>query len=75
MQDDVKRVVVWKNLLVDQRDYCSLLHTAEGWLLRGTVVGVDEGRRPVLAGYEIHCDENWVTHRVSVMRAIGDDVA
>jgi uncharacterized protein len=71
MTGDLKRVVVWKNLLLNGVDYCALWHTAEGWLLKGTVVGVLEDHRPVLASYEIHCDENWHTHRVQVQRTIG----
>ncbi len=74
MADDLKREVVWKNLLIDGRDYCGLWHTAEGGLLKGTVVGVLKDQRPMLANYEIHCDENWITHRVQVERTIGNDV-
>ena len=54
-------------------DYCALWHTSEGWLLRGTAVGVLKDQRPMLANYEIHCDENWLTHRVHVERTIGKD--
>jgi len=74
MADDLKRVVVWKSLLIDGTDYCALWHTAEGWLLKGTVVEVLKDQRPMLANYEIHCDENWLTHRVQVERTIGSDV-
>jgi hypothetical protein len=74
MADDFKRAVVWKNLLIGGTDYCALWHTAEGWLLKGTVVGVLKDQRPMLASYEIHCDENWLTHRVHVERTIGSDV-
>jgi uncharacterized protein len=74
MADDLKRAVVWKSLLIDVRDYCGLWHTTEGWLLKGTVVGVLKDQRPMLASYEIHCDENWITHRVQVERTIGNDV-
>jgi hypothetical protein len=74
MADDLKRAVVWNNLLIDGRDYCGLWHTAEGWLLKGTVVGVLKDQRPILASYEIHCDENWLTHRVEVERTIGSDM-
>ncbi len=74
MVDDLKRTVVWKNLLLDGTDYCGLWHTAEGWLLKGTVVGVLKDQRPMLANYEIHCDEKWLTHRVQVERTIGNDV-
>ena len=28
----------------------------------------------MLANYEIYCDENWLTHRVQIERAIGSDV-
>jgi hypothetical protein len=74
MADDLKRAVVWKSLLVDGRDYCGLWHIAEGWLLKGTVVGILKDQRPMLASYEIHCDENWFTHRVQVGRTIASDV-
>ena len=73
MTDDLKRVVVWKNLLLDGRGYCALWYTAEGWLLKGTVVGILEDRRPMLANYEIHCDDNWRTHQVRVGRTIGSN--
>lgn len=73
MADDLKCVVVWKNLLINGTDYCALWHTAEGWLLKGTVVGGLQDRRPMLANYEIHCDDNWLTHRVQVERTIGKD--
>jgi len=74
MADDLKRVVVWRNLLVNGTDYCALWHGAEGWLLKGTVVGVLDDQKPVLASYEIYCDENWLTHRVQIERTIGSDV-
>jgi uncharacterized protein len=74
MTGDLKRVLVWKNLLLDGRDYCGLWRNAEGWMLKGTVVGVLKDQRPVLANYEIHCDENWLTHRVQVERTIGSEV-
>jgi uncharacterized protein len=73
MTNDLKRVVVWRNLLLNGTDYCALWRTAEGWLLKGTVVGVLEDQRPVLATYDVHCDENWHTHRVQVERTIGGD--
>ena len=74
MADVLKRVVVWKNLLLDGTDYCALWHTAEGWLLKGTVVGVLKDQQPMLANYEIYCDENWLTHRVQIERTIENDV-
>jgi hypothetical protein len=74
MADDLKRVVVWNNLLIDGRDYCGLRHTAEGWLLKGTVVGVLKDQQPMIASYEISCDENWLTHRVEIERTIGSDM-
>jgi hypothetical protein len=74
MADDLNRAVVWKDFLIDGRDYCGLWRTAEGWLLKGTVVGVLKDQRPMLASYEVHCDENWFTHRVQVERTIGSDV-
>ena len=49
---------------------------AEGWLLEGTVAGVLEDLRPMLAKYEVYCDENWLTRltqRVPVERTIGSE--
>jgi uncharacterized protein len=74
MSDDLKRVVVWKNLLLNGTDYCGLSQTAEGWMLKGTVTGVLKDQRPVLANYEIHSDENWFTHRVQLECTIAGDV-
>lgn len=74
MADDLKQAVVWKNLALDGRDYCGLSHVADGWLLKGTVIGVLKDQRPVLASYEVYADENWRTHRVQVERTIGSDV-
>jgi hypothetical protein len=74
MANELKRVVVWKNLDLDGTDYCALSHGAEGWILKGTVAGVLKDQRPILANYEVHCDENWLTHRVEVERTIGSDV-
>jgi len=74
MADDLKRVVVWKNLLLDGRDYCALLRIAEVWLLKGAVVGVLEDQRPMLVNYEIYCDANWLTQRVQSKRTIASDV-
>ena len=73
MADDLKRAVLWKNLSIDGADYCGLWQTAEGWLLKGTVVGALKDKRPMLVNYAIYCDENWFTHLVQVERTIGGD--
>jgi uncharacterized protein len=72
--DDLKQALVWKNLALDGRDYCGLWHVADGWMIKGNVVGVLKDQGPVQASYEIHADENWLTHRVHVERTIGSDV-
>jgi hypothetical protein len=74
MANDLKRVVAWKNLLISGTEYCVLSQSAEGWLLKGTVVGVLKDQRPLLANYEIYCDNNWLTHRVQVERTVGSEV-
>lgn len=74
MPDDLKRTVAWKSLLSNGTEYCALWHTTEGWLLKGTVVEVLNDQRPMLVSYEVHCDENWLTHRVQIERTIGNDV-
>jgi len=56
------------NLRLNGTEYCALWHTAEGWLLNGTVVGVLKDQRPMLASYEIHRDHNWLARRVQVER-------
>lgn len=78
MSEDLKRALVWKNLPLDGRDYCGLWQVSDGWLLKGTVVGIlknqEKDQQPVRASYEVYCDENWLTHRVQVERTIGGDV-
>lgn len=74
MAEDLKQAVVWKNLALDGRDYGSLWRVVDGWMLKGSVIGVLKDQRPVLASYEIYADENWLTHRVHVERTIGSDV-
>jgi uncharacterized protein len=74
MADELKRAVVWKSLLMNGTDYCSLWHTPEGWLLTGTVTGAINEQKPMLATYEIHCDESWLAHRVEVERTIGSEI-
>ena len=74
MADDLKRAVAWKSLLINGTDYCAPWRTAEGWLLKGTAVGALKDQRPMLANYEVHCDDNWLTHRVQMERIIGSDV-
>jgi hypothetical protein len=73
MVDQLERVVAWRNLPMNGTDYCALWHAGEGWRLKGTVVGVLEDQRPMLANYEVHCDENWLTQRVHVERSSGTD--
>jgi hypothetical protein len=70
MAGDLKRVVVWKNLLLDGRDYCGLCHTTEGWLLKGSVIGVLKDRRPVLAATKSFA----MRTGLPTERAIGNDV-
>jgi uncharacterized protein len=36
-------------------------------------VGVLEEQRPILASYEVFCDDNWMTRHVQVERTIGKD--
>ena len=53
---ELRRAVTWKSLLINGTEYCSLWHSIEGWLLKGTVVGALKDQ-PMLANYEIYCDE------------------
>jgi hypothetical protein len=40
---------------------------------KGSVAGVLEDLRPMLAKYEVYCDENWLMQRVQVERTIGSE--
>ena len=73
MADQLERVVAWRNLPINGTDHCVLWRTAEGWLLKGTVVGALQDQRPMLARYEVCCDHNWLTRRAQVERTIGKD--
>jgi hypothetical protein len=74
MPDDLQRIVVWKNLPLNGVEHCALWHTSEGWRLAGTVIGVLEDRRPILATFDIRCDQAWHTRAVHVERTIAADV-
>jgi uncharacterized protein len=69
----VMRAIVWKNLAINGTEYCALCCTDGGWLLKGNIVGVLEEQRPILASYEVFCDDNWLTRHVQVERTIGKD--
>jgi uncharacterized protein len=69
----VMRAIVWKNLAINGTEYCALCCTDGGWLLKGNIVGVLEEQRPILASYEVLCDDKWLTRRVQVERTIGKD--
>lgn len=73
MKDQLERVVAWKNVPIKGTEYCALWHGGSGWVLKGTVMGVLEDGRPMIAEYEVQCDENWFTRRVQVERTIGED--
>ena len=73
MAEDLIHAVVWKNHVINGTDYCAFRQTAEGWLLKGTVIGVLEDKRPMMANYEVQCDGNWLTRRVQVERTIGKE--
>ena len=69
----VMRAIVWKNLALNGTEYCALCCTDGGWLLKGNIIGVSEEQRPILATYEVFCDDNWLTRHVQVERTIGKD--
>lgn len=71
--DSQPRVVVWRNLVANGTEYCSLWHVPEGWVIEGTAIAVLQDRGPLLVRYEVHGDEQWRTHRVSVERSLRDD--
>jgi uncharacterized protein len=57
--------VVWRNLAAHGSDYCSLRQIGRSWLLQGTAIAVLKDGRPMLADYEIECDQLWHTRRVA----------
>ena len=59
------RSVVWRNLATHGSDYCSLWQIGRSWRLQGTAIAVLNDGRPMLADYEIECDQLWHTRRVA----------
>jgi len=59
------RSVVWRNLATPGSDYCSLWQIGSSWRLLGTAIAVLNDGRPMLADYEIECDQLWHTRRVA----------
>jgi uncharacterized protein len=57
--------MVWRNLATHGSDYCSLWQIGRSWLLQGTAIAVLKDGRPMLADYEIECDQLWHTRRVA----------
>jgi len=57
--------VVWRNLATHGSDYCSLWQIGRSWRLQGTAIAVLNEGRPMLADYEIECDQLWHTRRVA----------
>ena len=68
------RTVVWRNLFVNGSDYCSLWENSDGWILDGTAIAVLGEDRPLIAKYEVRCDPDWSTSRVTVELTTGSDV-
>lgn len=74
MNGVLERIVMWSNLGIDGIDRCELRRTTEGYLLKGALLGLlPDGRRPIEARYEIHCDEHWRTHRALIEQTIARD--
>ena len=73
MDGIVEQVVCWRNLQFDGLEHCEVRRSAEGYLLTGTVVGVLQNKQPMKAVYDIHCDEQWRTHRVRIDQMLGKE--
>jgi hypothetical protein len=73
MANGLERAVVWKSLLINGTEHCALWRTANGWKMKGTVVGVLKYQRPMLAHCEVYCNTDWLTRRVQVYGTIGKE--
>lgn len=73
-RDSLIRTVVWRNVVANGAEHCTLWRTSEGWLLRGTAVAAPDQKTPLLVEYEVHCDPTWRTHRVQVKTTMGAEV-
>src|SRR5215510_4241532 len=71
--ESLSRVVLWRSVDGNSMDHVGLWRTAKGYLLKGVVVGMLEDSQPILAKYEVYCDDHWRTERVEVERQIGKD--
>jgi hypothetical protein len=67
------RAVVWTGIEMPAMEYFGLWADGESWQLRGTVVGVDEGR-PFKVQYAVACDREWHTRAVHIgVRSAGPE--
>ena len=69
--DTLQKVVLWRNLLAGGSEYCALWRIPEGWVLRGTALAALNDHLPMVATYEVLCDEQWRTRRVVVKGTSG----
>jgi hypothetical protein len=68
--DKLVRTVVWRSLWFHGTEFCRLWQTRDGWRFSGTAIGTMNDR-PMRAGYDIHCDAQWRTHRLELVRELG----
>jgi len=68
----LQRTVLWRNLFMNGSDYCSLWKSSEAWILEGTAIAALDEHRPLIARYEVGCDLEWHTRRVTVERTSSD---
>lgn len=65
------KTLLWQRLQGTGLERFELIQTAEGWVLRGTILALD-AQGPAQADYEIFCDAAWVT-RQAVVSSRGAD--
>lgn len=68
----LQRTVLWRNLFMNGSEYCSLWKNSEAWILAGTAIVALDEHGPLIAKYEVRCDLEWHTRRVTVERTSSD---
>jgi hypothetical protein len=58
----VTQSILWRRLDTPGHDACRLDQTADGWLLQGTAVFLEQGE-PARLSYEVACDAAWRSQR------------
>ena len=67
----MSHILLWSPVGRPGAEYCVVTRTSEGWLMRGSVIAVADGGRPLRVEYQITCDGAWRTRSVRIATGSG----